>query len=159
GRGAGLAVAAFAAIATIGCLNGWVLVQGEVPLGMARAGLLPRWFARTSRRDVPIGGLIMASLLASALVLSNATRSASGLLDFMLRLTAASTLWLYVGSCVAALKLGIARVAAGIGLAFAAWALWGAGIEAASWSLALMLTALPFYWLRGRDAAREPVPV
>ncbi len=32
GRSAGLAVAAFAAIAGIGALNGWVLVQGEVPL-------------------------------------------------------------------------------------------------------------------------------
>jgi hypothetical protein len=29
-----------------------MLVQGEVPLGMARAGLLPRWFGRTGARDV-----------------------------------------------------------------------------------------------------------
>ncbi|MDQ2878148.1 MAG: amino acid permease [Pseudomonadota bacterium] len=153
GRGAGLAVAAIAAIAAIGCLNGWVLVQGEVPLGMARAGLLPRWFGRTSRRDVPVGVLLLASLLASVLVMSNATRSAAGLLDFMLRLTAASTLWLYVGACSAALVLKVARVAAVAGLAFAAWAMWGAGLEADGWSLALMLTAIPLYWLRPRGAA------
>ncbi|MFX6006744.1 amino acid permease, partial [Acinetobacter baumannii] len=54
GEWASLAVAAFAVIATVGCLNGWVLVQGELPLGMARAGLLPRWFARTSSADVPV---------------------------------------------------------------------------------------------------------
>jgi APA family basic amino acid/polyamine antiporter len=64
------------------------------------------------------------------LVMSNATRSAAGLLDFMLRLTAAATLWLYVGACVSALVLGIARVAAMIGFAFALWALWGAGLGA-----------------------------
>jgi APA family basic amino acid/polyamine antiporter len=148
GRGAGLAVAAFAAIAAIGCLNGWVLVQGEVPLGMARAGLLPRWFGRTGARDVPVGVLLLASALASVLVMSNATRSAAGLLDFMLRLTAAATLWLYVGACVSALVLGIARVAAVIGFAFALWALWGAGLEAGGLSLALMLTAIPLYLLR-----------
>jgi APA family basic amino acid/polyamine antiporter len=148
GHGAGLAMAAFAAIATIGCLNGWVLVQGEVPLGMARAGLLPRWFGRTSRRDVPVGTLLLSSLLASALVMSNATRDAAGLLDFMLRLTAAATLWLYVGACVAALVTGIARKAAAAGLVFGLWALWGAGWEAIGWSLALMLTALPLYYWR-----------
>ncbi|WP_430985732.1 amino acid permease, partial [Escherichia coli] len=47
GHRAGLATAAFAAIAAIGALNGWTLLQGEVPLGMARAGLLPRWVGRT----------------------------------------------------------------------------------------------------------------
>ena len=141
-------MAAFAAIATIGCLNGWVLVQGEVPLGMARAGLLPRWFGATSGRDVPVRVLILSSLLASVLVMSNATRSAVGLLDFMLRLTAASTLWLYAGACVAALVMKVARPAAALGLAFAVWALWGAGLEAGGWSLLLMLTAVPLYWFR-----------
>lgn len=153
GHAAGLMVAAFAAIAAIGCLNGWVLIQGEVPLGMARAGLLPRWFGRTSARDVPVRVLILSSLLASLLVMSNATRSAGGLLDFMLRLTAASTLWLYFGACAAALVLRVAPVAAVLGLGFALWALAGAGIEAGGWSLALMLTALPLYWLRPKLGA------
>jgi APA family basic amino acid/polyamine antiporter len=153
GRWAGLAVAAFAAIATIGCLNGWVLVQGEVPLGMAHAGLLPRWFARTGARDVPVRVLVLSSALASLLVMSNATRSAAGLLDFMLRLTAAATLWLYIGACVSALLLRVARVAAGVGLLFGLWALWGSGLEAGGLSLALMLTAIPLYLLR---PAAEP---
>lgn len=156
GNGAGLAVAAFAMIATIGCLNGWVLVQGEVPLGMARAGLLPRWFGWTGARDVPVPVLLLSSGLASILVLSNATRSAAGLLDFMLRLTAAATLWLYMAACAAALRRGIARGPAVIGFAFAAWALVGAGLEAGGLSLVLMLTALPFYALRSGRAAEQP---
>ena len=157
GRGAGLAVAAFAAIAAIGCLNGWVLVQGEVPLGMARAGLLPRWFGRTGAHDVPVGVLLLASALASVLVMSNATRSASGLLDFMLRLTAAATLWLYIGACVSAFVLGIARIAAAVGFVFALWALWGAGLEAGGLSLVLMLTAVPLYLLRpsAQDSSKQ----
>jgi len=52
GASASHMIALFGAIAAIGELNGWVLIQGEVPLGMARAGLLPAWFARVSRRDV-----------------------------------------------------------------------------------------------------------
>ena len=93
GHGPALWVALFAAVAAVGALNGWVLIQGEVPLGMARAGLLPRWFARVSARDVPVGVLLLSSALASALVLSHAERlarrhlhlrhAAVDLLDFM----------------------------------------------------------------------------
>lgn len=156
GHGASLAISAFAAIAAIGCLNGWVLVQGELPLGMARAGVLPRWLDRTNSRDVPVNILIVSSLLSSALVLSNATRSTAGLLTFMLQLTTAATLWLYIGVCAAALIRRIAPVAAVVGLAFSLWVLWGAGLEAIGWSLALMLAALPFYWLRGSAPVEQP---
>ena len=66
----------------------------------------------------------------------------------MLQLTTAATVWLYIGACAAALALGIARPFAAVGLAFAAWVLWGAGIEALLLSIGLMLTAVPLYWLR-----------
>lgn len=150
GHTAAMVVAAFAAIAAIGCLNGWVLIQGELPLGMSRAGLFPRWVGRVNGRDVPVGALAAASMLASVLVLSNASGSTAALLDFMLRLTTAATLWLYGGLCLSALKLGIMRPIAVLGLAFSAWVLWGSGIEAAGLSIALMLTALPLYYLRPR---------
>lgn len=153
GRAAGLAVAGFAAIAAIGCLNGWVLIQGELPLGMVRAGLLPRWIGRTNSRDVPVTALLMASGLAILLVLSNADRSTGALYDFMLRLTSAATLWLYVGICLTALVKRVSPVPAALGLAFAGWALWGSGAEAAGLSVVLMLTAVPLYWLRGREVA------
>ncbi|AJP71092.1 APC family permease [Sphingomonas hengshuiensis] len=153
GEGAGLAVAGFAAIATIGCLNGWVLLQGEVPLGMARAGVLPRWIGRTSRRDVPVAALLAASVIASILVLSNTARTTAGLVDFMLRLTAAASLWLYIGACVSALVMGIARPLALAGIAFSLWAMWGSGVEAGGLSLVLMLTAIPLYLLRGAARA------
>ena len=156
GRGAGLAVAAFAVIATVGCLNGWVLIQGELPLGMARAGLLPRWMAATNRHDVSVRLLCLGSACASALILTSAAGSSGigGLLDFMLNLTAAACLLLYSGACVTALRMGTGRVAAGPGLMFCLWALWGSG-TAALLAVALMLTALPLYWLR---PAQSPTP-
>ena len=158
GRWAGLATAGFAVVAAVGCLNGWVLMQGEVPLGMARAGLLPRWFGRTDRRGVPAGVLILASVFASVLVLSNASRTGAALLDFMLRLTTAATLWLYIGVCLSALRIGLARVAAAAGLGFALWAMWGSGLEAAGLSLLLMASAVPLYLLRSAGAAAAEQP-
>ena len=152
GYGAAVAVAAFAAIAAIGALNGWVLIQGEVPLGMARAGLLPAWFGRTSARDVPVRVLVIASALASLLVWFNSSKSLSGVFAFAALLTTCASLWLYLAICVAALIRRVAMAAAAIGTGFALFAFWGAGAQASGLSLVLMLTALPVYWLRPRSA-------
>jgi APA family basic amino acid/polyamine antiporter len=144
-----VAVTLFAAIAAIGALNGWVLIQGEIPRGMADEGLLPAWFGRTDRRDVPVGVLMLSSALASALVMTNAARSLAGIFEFMVLLTTASTLWFYFAACVAAFRLRIAVPAAILGMVFSLWAMWGAGIVASGLSLLLMLTVLPLYWMRG----------
>ena len=152
GYGAAVAVAAFAAIAAIGALNGWVLIQGEVPLGMARAGLLPGWFGRTSARDVPVRVLIAASTLASLLVWFNSSKSLSGVFAFAALLTTCASLWLYLAICVSALIRRVAMPAAVVGTGFALFAFWGAGAQASGLSLVLMLTALPVYWLRPRSA-------
>ena len=152
GPGAALAVAGFAAVAAIGALNGWVLMQGEVPLGMARAGLLPAWFGRVDARGVPVGTLVLASLCSSILILSNLSATATAFYDFMLRLTAAANLWLYLGACVAAWVCGVARVPAVIAGLFCLWAIWGAGWEAGGLSVLLMLTALPLYLFSPRLA-------
>lgn len=150
GRGPAVSVALFAAIAAIGALNGWVLIQGEVPLSMARAGLLPRWFGQVSPGDVPVRVLVLSSLLASALVLSNVSRSLGGVFTFAALLATCSNLWLYVAICVAALLRRVAVVTAAIGLPFSLFALWGAGYEASGLSLLLMLTAVPVYLRRSR---------
>ncbi len=158
GRWAGLAVAGFASVAAIGALNGWVLLQGEVPLTMARAGVIPASIGRTSKRDVPVGALLASTMLASVLILSTISRDTSAIYDFMLRVTTAATLWFYAGTCLSALAIGVARPAAALGLIFALWAIWGAGYEAIGLSLLLMATAIPLYLMRGsgEQAPEQP---
>ena len=146
---AGMVVAIFGAISIIGALNAWVLINAELPRGMARNGLLPDWLAATNARDVPIRQLLLSGAASTGLILTGLSRSTGGLLDFMALVTTASNLWLYAGVCVAALMLKIARPAAIAGLAFSFWVILGTGWSAISLSIALMLTALPLYWLRG----------
>ena len=153
--GPALAIAGFAAIATIGALNGWVLIQGEVPLGMARAGLLPGWFGRVSARDVPVRVLFLSSSLASILVLFNSSASLGKVFVFMALLATCSSLWLYAAIAIGAIKRRIATPTAILGLAFAVVAFWGAGEAAFAWSFALMATALPLYLLRPKRALAE----
>lgn len=155
GHGAALVVALFAAIAAIGALNCWVLIQGEVPLGMARAGLLPAWFAKVTKRDVPARVLIVSSILASLLVLFNSSKTLGGVFQFAAMLTTCATLWLYAAICIAALLRRVAIVAAIIGLPFTLFAFWGAGYQASGLSLLLMLSGIPVYLVRSRGILAE----
>lgn len=152
---AGLVVAIFAAVSAIGCLNGWVLMQGEVPLGMARAGLLHPVIAHTNGRDVGSFAVLGSSMLITLMILSGALPGMTGFLTFMLQLTTAATVWLYIGGCLAALKIGIVRIPAAIGLLVGGAILWGVGLEPLLLSLALMATAVPLYLLRGRPSAKQ----
>ncbi len=157
GRGAGLGIALFAVIAAIGALNCWVLIQGEVLRGMARAGLLPGWFARVSARVVPVRGTLFSSMCASLLIATTASRSLNGIFTLAALLSTCSALYLYVGACAAAWFKGVARGAALVGAGFCLWAMWGAGLEASGLGLLLTLCALPLYWLRPAAAPRpEP---
>lgn len=153
GGWAGHAVAAFAVISTVGGLNVWIMLQGEVPLALVRADLLPRWLARTSARDIAVAPLVLASTLTVLILLIGGWNNGSGLMDFMLKLTAASGVFVYAFACVTALALKVRPVIATLGLLFALAILYGSGLEAVLLSLALMLTALPLYWLANRATA------
>ena len=150
GDWAGLAVAGFAVISAVGGLNVWVMLQGEVPLGLARAGLLPRSVGWTNRHDIAAVPLLVGSSVTILLLLSSSWRDGAALMDFMLRLTAASGLWIYVFACISALVLRVRVVVATLGLLFSLALLYGSGKEAVLLSIALMLAVLPLYWLARR---------
>ncbi|WP_068071889.1 APC family permease [Novosphingobium lentum] len=147
GPWAGLAIAGFAVVSAVGCLNVWVMMQGEVPLGLARAGLIPAWIGRTTARDIAAVPLVLASSLSIALLLVASWRNGGAVMDFMLRLTAVSGLWVYVFACVVALRVGTHRILASASLLFLAAMMYGAGAEPFVLSVVLMLTALPLYFL------------
>jgi APA family basic amino acid/polyamine antiporter len=150
GPWAGAAVAAFAVISSIGCLNVWIMLQGEVPLGLVRAGLLPGWLARTNHRDIASAPLVIASSLSCVLLLLANWRGGAQIMDFMLKLTAVSGTWIYVFAALAALRLRLAPALATLALVFALAIIAGGGFEAAWLGAVLMLTALPLYALAVR---------
>lgn len=147
-------VALFAVISCVGALNGWVLLQGEMPRSMAVHGLLPRWLAATNRGGTPVRALLLTSIITSLFVLLNASRTMKGLFEFLLLLSTSASLWLYLACALAALRLKIVPGLALLGAGYALWTLWGAGVEASGWSLVLMLAGLPiYYWSKRRAAA------
>lgn len=168
GEGAATLVALFAAISAFGALNGWILLQGELPWAMAKDGVFPRVFARESRRGTPVFAFVFTSGFVTLLVLANAHSSMVEIFTFMILLSTSASLVAYLVCSLALLDLmrrgrlpGRRRGAPWLatmgvlGSAFSLWALAGAGREVLLWGLVLFLVAVPVYALvrRGPTAA------
>ena len=162
---AGLAslVALLAAVSALGALNGWILVQGMLPLALARDGAFPSWFGRVSKSGIPVNAQLVSSGLATLLLVANASKSTAHLFVFMLLLSTAASLFGYLICALGALRLARqdrleARPAllgcAIAGSLFSLFALAGAGIEPVGWGLALLASGLPIYAAMRRKAAR-----
>lgn len=157
GPGPGLWIAAFAAVSALGALNGWTLIQAEQPARLAQQGLLPAWFARENRHGTPSAALLLSSAIATVCVLINSSKSTAEMFTFMAVLSTSVTLWLYLACAAAALRMRVAIPAATLGLVYAVWTLWGAGIGVSAMSLILMVAGLPLYaWTRLSAPASTP---
>jgi APA family basic amino acid/polyamine antiporter len=160
GIGAGLVIGLFAAVSVIGALNGLVLLQGELPLAMARDGAFPAWFAKLTPSGRPVRALILSSLLTTLLIFAYSSRSLSGLFAFMALLSTAAALVLYFTVALTALELQRRNLVetrfaflavAGLAILYALWTFHGAGLEATGWALVLIAAGLPVYlWSRWR---------
>jgi basic amino acid/polyamine antiporter, APA family len=163
GAGFGHAFAATAVVACFGALNGWVLVQGQLPLAAARDQVFPAAFARTDERGTPQSGLVIGSVLASLLVLANYRKDLVGLFTFSILLSTAATLLPYVVCSAAELRRltradarggmrdALGGTIAAFALVFSLFAMAGTGIESLAWGLVLVGAGLPVYlWARAR---------
>jgi basic amino acid/polyamine antiporter, APA family len=169
GEGAAVAVAVLAAVSAYGALNGWILLQGELPQQMARDGVFPRAFGQASRRGAPVLALVSTSVLVTALVLMNFGRSMVDVFTFMALLSTTANLVAYLACSFALLELLRRGAVTGrhklplyglgaLGAGYSLWAIAGAGRSAVFWGAALILAALPVYALMRRAVVPGPEP-
>lgn len=162
GSGAGSLVAVCAVVSCLGALNGYLLLGAELPATMARAAVLPRWFARTNARGVPVNALWLGAAVSGAFVLLSAARGGVAAFEVLALVTTVTALFQYVGVSLAAGRfardgrlaarpsLWVAVVGASV---FSAITLWGCGPEPLLWSAALLALGWP---LRRRAALESP---
>ncbi len=160
GERVGQLFALFVAISAFGCLNGWILLQGELPHAMAKTGVFPAVFARESRRRVPLFAINASSTLVTMLVLTNFQQSMAKIFTFMILLSTSACLVTYAVCSLALLRLlwtgqmAAATLRAGplatLGIAaslYSFWAIFGAGQEAVLWGCLLLACGVPVYFL------------
>ena len=64
-------VAGGIAVAAIGCLNGWILFSGQIPMAASKDQLFPKIFRKENKNGAPALGIIIGSLLTTCLMLMN----------------------------------------------------------------------------------------
>lgn len=158
GEAAGYFVAAGAAISGIGCLNGWILLSGQLPMATAKDKMFPRIFKRENKSGAPYLGLFIGSGLSSLLLLMNLSDGLVKAFTFLVNITVFTALIPYLFVAAAYIIVVIERnlhfnnvfntFALGtLGATYAIWAIFGTGSDTVFYGFLLLLAGIPFYVL------------
>jgi len=158
GNWAAILIAIGASISCFGALNGWILLQGQIPLTAARDKLFPPGFKKLSGKGIPVIGLIIASVLASILVSVNYTKGLVQMFSFIIMLSTLSCLIPYLFSSLAEItlylrgkekynkkKLIVASFISVPAFLYSLWAISGLKYEVIIWGAVLLTAGIPIY--------------
>jgi basic amino acid/polyamine antiporter, APA family len=165
-----VAVSVAAIGASIGVLNGWILMAGRIPFSAAEDGLFFSAFARIHPRfGTPYVALICGCLISSAMLTLYFIPGSTllSVFNFTVLLANLGTLFPYLYNSAAALMLARRdrtrftlpeqRRTSILALAcflFLVWTTWGVGAQIVFWGFLILLLGTPLYiWFK----TREPV--
>jgi arginine:agmatine antiporter len=156
-------------ISSLGALNGWTLLMGQVPMAAAQDGLFPALFGRVSARGVPAVGIVCSALLATALILIQGI-SASGFAAFYSLVVNLATMTAVVPYAFCALAVGLISARAlgngqlprigwieVVAFVFSIFTLYGCGPEAVLYGFVLLMLGVPVYVWQRREHLQQPI--
>ena len=169
-------IALVAMVSTFGALNGWILLQGRVPLAAAQDGMFPPQFAKVhGKQGTPVFGLVVSSILVSALMLMNYTKGLVDTFTFVILLATLTTLVPYAFSAAAQAYLWLVEgeafnvkhlvrdvAVATLAFAYSIWAIASAGDDIVTKGFVLLLCGTPIYigmrWWQQRRHVHLEIP-
>lgn len=155
GASAKYIVAGGAVISTLGALNGWILLQGQIPKAAAQDHLFPKLFCTLNSNQSPIIGIMLSSILASILLILNYTKGLIDAFTFIMKLSTLSVLTPYLFSTLSLIviikrKQGFIPIRKWIltiaAIVFCIWVIIGCGLETILWGASLLALGIPFYF-------------
>lgn len=145
-------IAAGAIISCLGCLNGWILLQGQIPMAAAKDGLFPKIFQKENKKGVPFFGLIITSVLITLLLLLTISSDLVNQFKIIILMATLANLIPYLYTPVVEILItrekkvsSFVLVTAILGLVYSFWAILGAGQEILAYGSLLLLSSIPFY--------------
>lgn len=160
-------IAIGAIISCFGCLNGWVMLQAQVPMAAADDHLFPKFFSKRNSRGVPINGLILTSVLVSALLFLTADAQLVKQFELIILLAVLSSLLPYLFTSVSLLilrhrfeKKYFPHFLMGIlASAYILWAIFSVGEDLLYYGSIVFFSSIPLYgiFLAKRAAATTEV--
>ncbi|HEV2212096.1 MAG TPA: amino acid permease, partial [Gammaproteobacteria bacterium] len=172
GSWAGYVIAAAALVSCFGALNGWILMQGQLPQAVANNGLFPKALGKESRFGTPAFALVLSSVLASVLILMSLGSSLGGgdfgqtlvkMFTILILITTFFTLVPYMLCALAEIVLSRKQQRASsvrtrdlifclLAFAFGLWACYGTGEDSLFYGTLMLLAGLPIYVWQTRGA-------
>jgi APA family basic amino acid/polyamine antiporter len=158
-------VAIGAVISCFGTLNGWTLLQGQIPLAAAQDNLFPERFARLSPSGTPVFGLVITSILVTLLLLLTLDKGLIEQFKFITLLATLSSLIPYLFTTMAEImifkkypheftgqKLTGSIIVAILACAYAFWTILGSGQEIVFYGSLLFFSSVPVYVVMKRSS-------
>ncbi len=167
GNGASYLVSAGVAIAALGALNGFILIQGQVPYAISKDGLFPPIFSKKNNKGVPALGIIIGSVLVSLLMVMNYTKGLAAQFKFLILLSTLTVLIPYLFSTAAYIVIKVEKkyfkgswlqaiALALMAFLFSLWIVAGAGQETVYFGFILLMSGIPFYiWILWKSKRQQ----
>jgi|SRR5215469_3745250 len=169
GNWAGMLIAGAALVSCFGALNGWILMQGQLPQAVANDGLFPKVLAKQSKFGTPVTALVVSSIIATVLILMSLASGLGGLgqalvqmFNILILITTFFTLVPYMLCALADIVLSRREkrasnvrmrdvVFASLAFVFGIWACYGTGKDSLFYGTLMLLAGLPIYvWQTSR---------
>jgi APA family basic amino acid/polyamine antiporter len=158
-------IAIGAIVSCFGALNGWTLLQAQIPLAAARDKLFPQFFAKETSSGTPVNGLVFTSILITGLLLLTLDQGLIKQFKFITLLATLAGLIPYFFTTMAELmifikepemfkgeKLWPSVIIAIVAGTYAFWIIIGAGQNIVFYGSLLFFSSIPVYiWMKYRE--------
>ncbi len=148
-----LVISLAASIVCLGTLNAWMLTSGQIALGAAYDGHLPKLFTVKNSQGAPFWGLLISSVSMIPVLILTLDRDLIAQVHFIIDISVTAFLFVYVLSVLSYLKLfwknetetlnSKSLVIGGAALLFCGWALYSSGIKMVAFATLIPLTGIP----------------
>ena len=149
-------IAIFAIISGVGCLNGWTLLQIEIPKNLSEKRLLGTFFSETNSNGVPYKGVIASTIIVCILIGINYSKDLSNLFTYLILTSTFCTLILYFFISLSEIIIVFQKkknfssnyksLLSGItAFIFSIWMIVGVGYESIISGVILLSLSLPIY--------------
>ncbi|ASX28422.1 amino acid permease [Rickettsia sp. MEAM1 (Bemisia tabaci)] len=149
-------IAVIASIICIGTLNAWVLTSGQIALGLAEDGLLPKFFAKKNSNNAPVWGIIVSCIGIVPLLVFTANDNFAEQITQIIDFSVIAFLYVYLICSLAFLKVILSSkknfsyyylLIAIISIVFCAWVIYETPIKTLIIASAFTIASIPLYYL------------
>lgn len=145
-----------ASIVCLGTLNAWMLTSGQIALGAADDGHLPKLFSVKNERGAPKWGLIISSLGMVPVLIVTLNQNLISQVNLIIDISVTAFLFIYTLSILSYVKLfwkdqetgafNTKGMLTGLGaLLFCGWALYSSGIMMVACASLIAIAGIPIY--------------